>query len=156
MYDFLSSGCITFVASLNSLQHSCPQIIYFKVIVAIISVWLWVEHRDSCERAIVENEEEDPNYKWLVTLAVDMSLSALANYFDKLPSRNNEFQTNNEYLNQKVAAVTSESLAKEVVVDHHAVSSWAWSHMIINHFSDLTVIHSFIFLRMLHFQYWMT
>jgi hypothetical protein len=115
------------------------------VIVAIISVWLWVEHRDSCERAIVENGEEDPNYKWLVTLAVDMSLSALANYFDKLPSWNKEYPTNNESLNQKVAAVTSESLSTEVVVDHHAVRSWVWSQMIINQFSNLTVLHPFIF-----------
>lgn len=91
-----------------------------KVIVAIISVWLWVEHKDCCERAIVETGDKDPNFMWLITLAIDISLSALAKYFDSLPSYIKDCPTTDS-LNQQVAAISSESLSKRVVVDHRAV-----------------------------------
>ena len=89
---------------------------------AVISIWLWVEHKDSCERTIVESGEEDPNFIWLICLAVDLSLSALAKYFDSLTW--NKDCPANDSLNQQVAVITSESLSKQVAVDHRAVRSW--------------------------------
>lgn len=93
-----------------------------NVIVAVISIWLWVEHKDSCERTIVESGEEDPNFIWLICLAVDLSLSALAKYFDSLPTWNKDCPANDS-LNQQVAVITSESLSKQVAVDHRADAS---------------------------------
>ncbi len=89
---------------------------------AVISIWLWVEHKDSFERTIEENGEEDPNLTWLICLAVDLSLSAVAKYFDTLPTWNKDCPAN-DFLNTQVAAITSESLSKQVVVDHRAVRS---------------------------------
>ena len=144
---------VNVVCTLSCYPNLClssVETILTKVIVAVISIWLWVGHKDSCEHAIVENGEEDPNMKWLITLAVEMSLSALAKFFDALPTGNKDCSTN-DYLNQ-VASIASESLTKQVVVDDHTVSSWVQSSMIVDLFSNLTGFH---FHRMLPLQYWM-
>lgn len=102
------------------LQHCSHETMITKVIVAMISLWLWVEHKDCCKRVIVETRDKDPNFMWLITLAIDLSLSALANFFDSLPSFIKDYPTTDS-LNQQVAAITSESLSQRVIVDHRAV-----------------------------------
>ena len=95
-----------------------------QVIIAIISIWLWAEHKDCFKQAIVENGNDEPNpsHKWLVNLAIDKALSALATFFDSHPSGKGDGPTK-ETPNDKVAAIASKSLAKQVFVDHQTVRS---------------------------------
>ena len=91
------------------------------VIVAIISIWLWAEHKD-CLKHVRQNEG-DSSYSWLVNMALDKSLSALAMFFDSRPSgkMGHQFGLAKETDDEQVAAIASKSLADEVFVDHRSV-----------------------------------
>lgn len=93
-----------------------------QIIVAIISIWLWTEHKHFFKQTIAATgiDEADSSYKWLINLAIDMSLSALANFFDSHPSGKNNGQTK-DTPNDQVAAIASKSLANQVFVDYRAV-----------------------------------
>mmetsp|Transcript_32815 Transcript_32815/g.69018 ORF Transcript_32815/g.69018 Transcript_32815/m.69018 type:complete len:1658 (+) Transcript_32815:135-5108(+) len=95
------------------------------VIIAIISIWLWSEHKDCFKHTIVESgkDEADPSYKWLINLAIYKCLSALATFFDSHPSGKSDDPTK-ETPNEQVAAVASQSLSKKVFIDHHADASF--------------------------------
>jgi len=82
------------------------------VIIAIISIWLWAEHKDCL--ALDENESE-ASFRWLIDLAIDKSLSALASFFAL-------FGLAKDTPNEQVASIASKSLADQVCVDHRAVS----------------------------------
>ena len=93
-----------------------------QVIIAIISIWLWAEHQDCSKQTVFERKNEaDPSYKWLIDLAVDKSLSALATFFDSHPSGKSDGPAK-ETPNEQVAAIASQSLTKQVFVDRRAVS----------------------------------
>mmetsp|Transcript_44871 Transcript_44871/g.94135 ORF Transcript_44871/g.94135 Transcript_44871/m.94135 type:complete len:1659 (-) Transcript_44871:52-5028(-) len=90
------------------------------VIIAIISLWLWTEHQDCFKEFLPTIKKEgDPSYKWLINSAVDESLSALAAFFDSNPPEKSDSSTK-ETPNEQVAAIASQSLAKQVFVDHRA------------------------------------
>jgi len=90
------------------------------VIVAIISIWLWAEHQDYLKQSPGEEKDEaDPSYNWLISLAVEKSLSALATFFDSHPSGKSDGATS-ETRHAQVAAIASQSLAKNVFVDYRA------------------------------------
>ena len=93
------------------------------VIVAIISIWLWAEHKDCLKHVIVDSgqNEGDSSYSWLVNMAIDKSLSALATFFDSRPSGMGQFGLAKETDDEEVAAIASKSLADEVFVDHRSV-----------------------------------
>ena len=90
-----------------------------KVIIAIISIWLWAEHED-CFKQSNGKKEADPNCEWLIDLAIDKSLSALAKFFDSRPSGKTGGRSK-EMPNEKVASIASQSLAKQVFVDNQTV-----------------------------------
>jgi len=89
------------------------------VIIAIISIWLWAEHKDCL--ALDENESE-ASFRWLIDLAIDKSLSALASFFDSRPSKKSGYGVAKDTPNEQVASIASKSLADQVCVDHRAVS----------------------------------
>ena len=91
------------------------------VIVAIISIWLWADHKD-CLKAIVEGRETEPSYVWLINVAIDKSLSALATFFDSHPS-GKRAGPSKDTPNEQVAAIASKSLANQVCVDQRMVRS---------------------------------
>lgn len=94
------------------------------VIVAIISVWLWAEHKYSFKQ-LDNGDQDDDNlsYTWLINLAIDKSLSALATFFDCDPVGKND-GLNKETSNELIAAIASQSLAKQVFVDTSADASF--------------------------------
>jgi len=96
-----------------------------EVIVAAISIWLWIEHKDSFDDTAVEsgNDEASPNCLWLINLAIDISLSALATFFDSQSSEQGNGRTI-ETPNDQVAAITSKSLVNQVFVDHRTDASF--------------------------------
>lgn len=96
-----------------------------EVIVATISIWLWIEHRDSFDDTAVEsgNDEASPNCLWLINLAIGISLSALATFFDSQSSEKCKGRTI-ETPNDQVAAITSKSLVSQVFVDHRTDASF--------------------------------
>ena len=65
-------------------------------------------------------DEANPSYKWLINVAIDKSLSALAIFFDSHPSGKTDGVTQ-ETPNEQVAAIASLSLSSQVFVDHRAV-----------------------------------
>jgi hypothetical protein len=83
---------------------------------------LWTEHKHCFKQRIAATgiDEDDSSYEWLIDLAIDMSLSALANFFDSHPSGKNTGQTK-DTPNEQVAAIASKSLANQVFVDYRAV-----------------------------------
>mmetsp|Transcript_5245 Transcript_5245/g.9395 ORF Transcript_5245/g.9395 Transcript_5245/m.9395 type:complete len:1645 (+) Transcript_5245:114-5048(+) len=90
------------------------------VIIAIISIWLWAEHQDCFKQTFFERKNQaDPSYTWLINLAVDNSLSALATFFDSHPSGKSDGPAK-ETPNEQVAAIASQSLTKQVFVDRRA------------------------------------
>lgn len=116
---------------MNHLQLVCMALLHFvadsysfcqQVIIAIITIWLWAEHEDCFKQSIVENgkKEADPNCEWLIDLAIDKSLSALAIFFDSRPSGKSGGYSK-ETPNEKVASIASQSLAKQVFVDNQTV-----------------------------------
>eukprot|EP00578_Thalassiosira_sp_NH16_P017862 CAMPEP_0181128302 /NCGR_PEP_ID=MMETSP1071-20121207/28680_1 /TAXON_ID=35127 /ORGANISM="Thalassiosira sp., Strain NH16" /LENGTH=1655 /DNA_ID=CAMNT_0023214141 /DNA_START=106 /DNA_END=5073 /DNA_ORIENTATION=+ len=92
-----------------------------NVIIAIISIWLWAEHKDCFNQAVVEsgNDETNPSYKWIINLAIDKSLSAIATFFDSHPSAKGDGPTEKNPTEQ-VAAIASKTLTEQVFVDHRA------------------------------------
>lgn len=95
------------------------------MIIAIISIWLWSEQKDYFKRTVAESGkgEASPSCDWLINLAIDKSLSALATFFDSHPSGKSDGPTK-EFPNVQVAAIASESLSKQVFIDHHADASF--------------------------------
>lgn len=95
-----------------------------EVIVATISIWLWIEHKDSFDDTAVKsgNDEASPNCLWLINLAIDISLSALATFVDSQSSEKCNGRT--ETPNDQVAAITSKSLVNQVFVDHRTDASF--------------------------------
>lgn len=91
------------------------------VIIAIISIWLWAEHKDCL--ALDENESE-ASFRWIIDLAIDKSLSALASFFDSRPSKKSGYGLAKDTPNEQVAAIASKSLADQVCVDHRADASF--------------------------------
>ncbi len=89
---------------------------------AIISIWLWVGHKDFFDHSNVETGEEDSSLRWHIILAVDLCLTALANYFNAHPTDDKDCPTKDS-LDQQVAAIASESLSKQVVFDPRTVRS---------------------------------
>lgn len=91
---------------------------------AIISIWLWAEHSDCFKDALVkpEESESDSSYIWLINMAIDKALSALATFFDSHPSGKSDGPIKGTP-NDQVAAIASKSLAKQVYIDHHTVRS---------------------------------
>ena len=94
------------------------------MIIAIISIWLWAEHKDCFNQAVVEigNDETNPSYKWIINLAIDKSLSAIATFFDSHPSAKGDGPTEKNPTEQ-VAAIASKTLTEQIFVDHRAVRS---------------------------------
>ena len=93
------------------------------MIIAVISIWLWTEHQDCFKQTFDERKKEaDSISMWLINLAVDKSLSALATFYDSHPSGKRDGSTK-DTSNEQVAAIASESLIKEVFVDSRAVRS---------------------------------
>lgn len=96
------------------------------MIIAVISIWIWVEQRDCFKPSFdLGKIEANSSFKWLINLAVDKSLSALATFFDFHPSGKSDGPKNEETPNKQVAAITSQSLAKKVFLDFCAVRSGA-------------------------------
>lgn len=96
-----------------------------EAIVAIISIWLWTEHKNCFNQNIVEsgNNGAGPSYNSLVNLAIDLSLSALANFSDSHPSGKCSGQTN-ETPTEQIAAIASKSLASQVFFDYRTDASF--------------------------------
>lgn len=87
-----------------------------------MSIWLWAEHQDSLKQALIESGKDEavPSYKWLINLAIDKSLAALATFFDSHPSGKKDSPTT-ETPNEQVAAIASQSLSNQVFVDNRVV-----------------------------------
>jgi hypothetical protein len=96
-----------------------------EVIVATISIWLWIEHKDSFDDTAVEteNDKASPNCLWLINLAIDISLSALASFFDSQSSEKCSGRPK-ETPNEQVAAITSKSLVNQIFVDQRTDASF--------------------------------
>ncbi|KAL3808497.1 hypothetical protein ACHAXA_005867 [Cyclostephanos tholiformis] len=96
-----------------------------EVIAAIISIWLWTEYKNYFNQTIVasENSDADLCYKWLINLAVDMSLTALANFIDSHSTGKSNGQIT-ILPNEQVAAIASKSLANQVYLDYCADASF--------------------------------
>ena len=93
------------------------------MIIAIVSIWLWAEHQDSLKQALIESGKDEavpPSYIWLINLAIDKSLAALATFFDSHPSGKKDSPTT-ETPNEQVAAIASQSLSNQVFVDNRVV-----------------------------------
>ena len=80
------------------------------MIIAIVSIWLWAEHQDSLKQALIESGKD--NVTWLINLAIDKSLAALATFFDSHPSGKKDSPTT-ETPNEQVAAIASQSPVSE-------------------------------------------
>lgn len=96
------------------------------VIIAIISTWLWAEHKASFKELIeVKNWKNGahPSYKWLIDLTVETTLSAMATSFDSRPSRKRDDMAK-EISNEQVAIIASQALANEVYVDNRVDASF--------------------------------
>ena len=93
-----------------------------QILVAIISIWLWTEDKHFFKQTIVSTgiDEADSSYKWLINLAIEMTLSALANFFDSHRSRKKNGKIKDTSTEQ-VAAIASKSLANQVFVDYRVV-----------------------------------
>lgn len=89
------------------------------MIIAIVSIWLWAEHQDSLKQALTESGKDEA-VKWLINLAIDKSLAALATFFDSHPSGKKDSPTT-ETPNEQVAAIASQSLSNQVFVDNRVV-----------------------------------
>jgi len=114
----LSSSCQSCLHEFvgNSSSASASR----EVIIAVISIWLWTEHQDCFKQTLDERKKEaDSIHMWLVNLAVDKSLSALATFYNSHPSGKRDGSTKGTS-NEQVAAIASESLIKEVFVDSRA------------------------------------
>ncbi|KAL7548304.1 hypothetical protein ACHAWF_011591 [Thalassiosira exigua] len=94
------------------------------VIIAVILIWLWVEHADCFTQmnhtGAKKEVEVDPSYKWLINLAIDKSLSALTTFFDSQPSVKMN-GANKLTSTGQVASITSQSLWTQVFINSGAV-----------------------------------
>ncbi|KAL9183858.1 hypothetical protein ACHAXT_004714 [Thalassiosira profunda] len=96
------------------------------VIVAIISIWLWTEHKDTLKESIVDvgESEADSKYKWLINVAIDKCLLALVGLFDSRPVRKPDGTAKDAPKNEQVAAAVSQSLTQKVFIDSSADTSF--------------------------------
>jgi hypothetical protein len=55
------------------------SLIDLQVVIAVILVWLWAQHKESFQRAFVKSGriDVDPECKWLIQTAVDAAVRAL-------------------------------------------------------------------------------
>lgn len=95
------------------------------VIIAIVSIWLWAEHEDCFTQTTAQEEKNDADLSclWLINLAIDNVLLALAAFFDSRPSGKSDGQSK-ETPNEKVASIASQALAKQVFLDNRADASF--------------------------------
>lgn len=92
------------------------------MIIAIISIWLWAEHQDCFKQTFVRrNTEADHSYTWLIHLAINKSLSALATFLDSRPSGKSD-DSSKDTPTEQVAVISSQSLSEQVFIDSRAVS----------------------------------
>jgi len=90
------------------------------VIIAIISIWLWAEHQDCFKQTFVRrNTEADHSYTWLIHLAINKSLSALATFLDSRPSGKSD-DSSKDTPTEQVAVISSQSLSEQVFIDSRA------------------------------------